>query len=120
MIRNPVLLGQGLNFYLVEMTFFFCEEFAAAVGTDINENGCSNRDSRPQGVACAMIALLLAEAIVLVHFAFILFVIFGGLLVLKWRRLIWVHLLAVGWGTLVVAMRWVCPLTPLENHLRSM
>lgn len=67
-----------------------------------------------------MVPLFLAEAIVLIHFAFILFVMFGGLLVLKWRRLIWVHLLAVVWGVLVVAMGWICPLTPLENRLRSM
>ncbi len=65
-----------------------------------------------------MTALLLAELIVVIHFAFILFVILGGLLVLKWRRLAWVHLPAAVWGAVVEAMGWICPLTPWENHFR--
>ena len=65
-----------------------------------------------------MTSLLLAESIVFLHFAFILFVIFGGLLVLKWRRLAWVHLPAAAWGAVVEAMGWICPLTPWENHFR--
>ena len=65
-------------------------------------------------------SLLVAELLVVIHFAFILFVVLGGLLVLKWRRLIWVHLPAASWGAVVEAMGWVCPLTPWENHFRML
>ncbi len=58
------------------------------------------------------------ELVVLVHFAFVLFVILGGLLVLRWRRLAWFHLPAVVWGVLIEFAGWICPLTPLENWLR--
>ena len=63
--------------------------------------------------------LLLADFIVFIHFSFILFVIFGGFLVLKWRRLIWLHLPAAMWGALIEFAGWICPLTILENRLRS-
>jgi hypothetical protein len=59
-----------------------------------------------------------ADFIVLLHFLFVLFVVFGGALVL-WRPWIaWLHLPAVVWGVLVEYAGWICPLTPLENHLR--
>jgi hypothetical protein len=61
----------------------------------------------------------LAEFVVLVHFVFVLFVIFGALFVLKRRRLVWVHLPCVLWGALNEFFGWVCPLTPLENWLRE-
>lgn len=61
---------------------------------------------------------LLADAVVLVHGLFILFVIAGGLLALRWPRLAWLHLPAAAWGALVELRHWICPLTPLENHLR--
>lgn len=62
---------------------------------------------------------LSADALVLVHFAFILFVLFGGFLVL-WRRwLAWLHLPAVAWGMLVEFTGWICPLTPWEQALRA-
>lgn len=60
----------------------------------------------------------MADLIVIIHFAFILFVVFGGLLVLKWRWLIWFHIPAVIWGALIEFAGWVCPLTVLENRLR--
>ena len=63
--------------------------------------------------------LLLADLIVFIHFSFILFVIFGGFLALKWRKLIWLHLTAVTWGALIEFAGWICPLTSLENQLRS-
>lgn len=61
----------------------------------------------------------LADIVVTVHFAFIVFVMAGGLLVLKWSRVAWLHLPAVLWGALVELMHWSCPLTPLENYLRE-
>jgi len=62
---------------------------------------------------------LLADLAVVLHLAFIVFVAAGGLLVLRWRRLMWLHLAAVAWGGLVELAGWWCPLTFLENRLRS-
>ncbi len=65
-----------------------------------------------------MLYRLLADAIVLVHLSFVVFVVVGGFLAWKWRRLVWLHLPAAIWG---VGIEWagkVCPLTPLENWLR--
>jgi hypothetical protein len=60
----------------------------------------------------------LADAVVVVHFAFVLFVLFGGLLVLRWRWLMWLHLPTAIWGALIEFAGWTCPLTPLEKWLR--
>lgn len=62
----------------------------------------------------------LANFVLFIHAAFIVFVVFGGLLVLWKPRLIWLHLPALVWGATVVTMGWICPLTPLENVLRAM
>ncbi len=62
--------------------------------------------------------LLTADLIVLIHFAFILFVMFGGFLVMKWRAFIWLHLPAAVWGVLIEFFGWICPLTTWENQLR--
>lgn len=62
--------------------------------------------------------LLLADAVLLLHLAFILFVVLGALLVWRFPRLAWLHLPAVIWGALIEIGGQVCPLTPLENHLR--
>jgi hypothetical protein len=67
-----------------------------------------------------MIYLLLADMVVILHFTFILFVIFGGLLVWRWRKLIWVHLPLAIWGVIVEWGNFICPLTPLENHFREL
>lgn len=61
-----------------------------------------------------------ADLVLLVHLGFVLFVMAGGLLLLKWRRLVWIHLPAVVWGALVELTGWICPLTPLESHLRTL
>jgi drug/metabolite transporter superfamily protein YnfA len=63
---------------------------------------------------------LLANAIVLTHFLFIAFVIFGGFLVICWPRVAFVHLPAAVWGAVVEIFGWICPLTPLENHFRML
>ena len=65
-----------------------------------------------------MIDLLLADVLVLFHFTFILFVIFGGFLVRRRRRVIWLHIPCAVWGALIEFAGWICPLTPLENDLR--
>jgi len=61
---------------------------------------------------------LLAAAVVLLHLAFIVFVVVGGWLVLRRPGWAWVHLPAALWGFWVEAAGWVCPLTPLEQELR--
>jgi hypothetical protein len=62
---------------------------------------------------------MLADLIVLVHLAFVLFVVLGGFLVLRWPRVAWAHLPAAAWGALIEFGGWICPLTPLENWLRA-
>jgi hypothetical protein len=62
---------------------------------------------------------LLAELVVLVHFGFIVFCAFGGLLFLRWRRAPWLHVPALAWGVGIELTGQVCPLTPLENWLRG-
>ena len=66
-----------------------------------------------------MIFRLLADATVIVHLAFVAFVVCGGVLALRWRRVAWFHLPAAAWGAWVEFAGWVCPLTPLENWLRQ-
>ena len=65
-----------------------------------------------------MIFRLLADLTVLVHLAFVLFAVLGGMLVLRWRRVAWAHLPTVLWAALIEFAGWICPLTPLENWLR--
>ena len=59
----------------------------------------------------------LADVVAVIHIGFVLFVVFGGLLTVKWPRVMWLHLPAVAWGALVEFTGWICPLTPLENWL---
>ena len=63
---------------------------------------------------------LLADLVVLLHAAFVLFVVFGGFAVLRRPRLAWIHLPTAAWGALIELAGWICPLTPLENGLRQM
>ena len=60
----------------------------------------------------------LADLVLVFHLAFVLFVVLGGLLVLRWPKLAWAHLPAAGWGALIEFAGWICPLTPLEQRLR--
>jgi hypothetical protein len=62
---------------------------------------------------------LVADLVVLLHFSFILFVVFGGLFIFKWRWLAWFHLPAAAWGAFIELSGGICPLTPLENKLRA-
>lgn len=66
-----------------------------------------------------MIARLTADLVLLGHLAFVVFVAAGGLLVLRWPRLAWVHVPVAIWGAAVELGGWICPLTPLENRLRA-
>ncbi|MGH9408022.1 MAG: DUF2784 domain-containing protein [Vicinamibacterales bacterium] len=60
-----------------------------------------------------------ADAVVVVHAAFVMFVVLGGLLVARWPRIAWAHVPAVVWGVFVEFAGWICPLTPLEDLLRE-
>ena len=64
-------------------------------------------------------AHVLATLVVAAHIAFVAFVVIGGLLVLRWRKLLYLHLAAVGWAVYVEWSGAICPLTPLENSLRA-
>ena len=66
-----------------------------------------------------MLYRLLADVTVVAHLAFVLFVVGGGLLVLRWPRLVWLHVPAAIWGAFIEFAGWMCPLTPLENWLRQ-
>jgi hypothetical protein len=64
-----------------------------------------------------MMYRLLADLVVLLHFAFVAFAVLGGLLVLRWPRVAWLHLPAVAWVAYIEFYQHYCPLTPLENRL---
>lgn len=65
-----------------------------------------------------MIYRIAADLTAMVHLLFVIFVVGGGLLVLRWPRLIWVHLPAAVWGAWIEIRGGICPLTPLENWFR--
>jgi hypothetical protein len=60
-----------------------------------------------------------ADAILVSHLAFVLFVVFGALLLLRWPRLAWLHIPAVVWAAYIEFSGTICPLTPLEVALRQ-
>jgi len=65
-----------------------------------------------------VIARLGADAVVLLHLAFVVFVVAGGFLVLRHPMLAWLHVPAAAWGAYAELTATMCPLTPLENALR--
>ena len=67
-----------------------------------------------------MLLRIAADLIVLVHFAFVIFVVAGGLLALKWPKVAYLHIPAAVWGAWIGFANWICPLTPLENQLRRL
>lgn len=67
-----------------------------------------------------MIYRALADALVVLHLGFVVFVVLGGLLALRWPRVAWVHVPAAVWGALVELTGWICPLTPWEQSLRRL
>jgi Protein of Unknown function (DUF2784) len=66
-----------------------------------------------------MLQRLLADAVVVLHLAFVAFAVAGGLLVLRWRWVALAHLPALAWAAFVEFSGRICPLTPLENALRE-
>jgi hypothetical protein len=66
-----------------------------------------------------MLYRLLADATVLAHLSFILFVLLGGFLLFRWPKLAWLHVPVFLWGVAIELIGWICPLTYLENHFRE-
>ncbi len=66
-----------------------------------------------------MIYSFLAGLLVIIHLGFILFAVLGGVLIMKWRWVIFLHIPAVVWAALIEFKGWICPLTPWENQLRQ-
>ncbi|MDH4322356.1 MAG: DUF2784 domain-containing protein [Desulfobulbaceae bacterium] len=62
-----------------------------------------------------MIYKILADTVLIIHLLFILFVVFGALLVFRHRYWAWLQIPAALWGVIIELKGWVCPLTPLEN-----
>lgn len=62
---------------------------------------------------------MLADLVVVLHLLFVLFVVFGGLLALRWPKVVYLHLPVAIYGVLIEFIGWVCPLTPLEKELRE-
>ncbi|WP_404437177.1 DUF2784 domain-containing protein [Stutzerimonas chloritidismutans] len=67
-----------------------------------------------------MLYRLAADAVLVAHLAFIIFVLLGGLLVAWQRRLLWLHVPAVAWGMFVELTGRLCPLTHWENYFRRL
>lgn len=67
-----------------------------------------------------MLYRILADAVVALHFGFVLFVTLGSFLVLRWPRVAWVHVPAAVWGAGIEFLGGICPLTPLEIRLRRL
>lgn len=61
----------------------------------------------------------LADLVLLLHACFILFVVLGALLAIRWPRIAWVHIPACIWAVVLEFFGFLCPLTPLENSLRQ-
>ena len=65
-----------------------------------------------------MIYRYLADVVLVLHFAFVVFAVLGALLVLRWQRMAWIHIPLALWAVIVEFTGWICPLTPLEHWLR--
>ena len=67
-----------------------------------------------------MVWQMAADLVVLIHLAFVMYAVLGGLLTLRWRWNLLLHPIAAAWAVMIEVMGWICPLTPLENHLREL
>ena len=64
-----------------------------------------------------MIYSFLTNSVIVIHFLFIFFVVFGGFFVFKWKKIKWIHVPVFIYGTLIEWFGWICPLTYLEVWL---
>lgn len=67
-----------------------------------------------------MLYRIAADALLIIHMAFIVFVVIGGVIALFRPRVAWVHVPAAVWGATVELGRFYCPLTPWEIRLRQL
>ena len=67
-----------------------------------------------------MTYLLLADAMVILHSAFIVFVVLGALTAYRWPKMVWAHIPCALWGAWIEITGGICPLTPFEVRLRRM
>ena len=58
---------------------------------------------------------LAANLILIVHFIFIIFVVFGALLFFVVKKIVFIHIPALIWGSYIELTHFICPLTYLEN-----
>lgn len=65
-----------------------------------------------------MVYRIAADSVAVLHFIFILFVVFGGFLAIRWYKVAWFHIPMAVWSALIEFAGWICPLSPLENKLR--
>jgi hypothetical protein len=65
-----------------------------------------------------MVYRILADAVVVLHTGFVVFVVAGGFLAWRWRWVVWAHVPCAVWGVVIEYKHWICPLTPLENAMR--
>jgi hypothetical protein len=65
-----------------------------------------------------LVLVWLADAIVVLHLAYLAFIPFGGILAFRWPRLTWLHLAAVAIGLISITIGFDCPLTSWEQSLR--
>ena len=56
-----------------------------------------------------------ADLAVVLHFGFLVFLVVGGVVALRWRRVLWVHVGAVAWSLGILTVGQTCPLTALEQ-----
>lgn len=63
---------------------------------------------------------LLADLTLIIHLLFILFVVLGAFLVIKWKWMMWIHIPCAIWGSLIEIYYWICPLTHLENYFHRL
>jgi len=66
-----------------------------------------------------MLYRVLADCVVVIHAAFVVFVVLGGFLAWRWPGVVWAHVPCAVWGAAIEYAGWICPLTPLENALRA-
>ncbi len=60
---------------------------------------------------------ILADIVVILHFLFVFFALFGAILAIHWRKLIWIQVPAALWAMAVEFGNLACPLTPVEKWL---
>lgn len=62
-----------------------------------------------------VLSQIAADSLVVLHLGFIVFVVIGGLFVLRWRWVLYLHIPAAVWGILIEFLGWRCPLTLWNN-----